>query len=253
MSDPGPSTSGKGNPKKPSYLLLTKKTLAELKKMCADAKLPRTGNKSQLMSSLIWGFKPNYESLGKLNVAEMKKMCADANLSKTGTKDQLMARIIDGGSGQTVQKKGHKGQKSAWVNKLFRDVGIDPNKVNKCLKAGVLNGHVPLTEEGTINLDQVLLKSGCNACSQELTCTIRDALYQIEYAGLQYEDGGEDAAVHCEDCSGNFITGICNGQIAFDSGKFHNHCGRCANFGHCIGDYRSACNGKGRVRWVGLC
>merc|ERR1712117_162182 len=135
-SDPGPSTSGDGNPKKPSYFSLSQKTLPELKKMCKDAKLPRTGNK-----------------------------------------DQLMARIIDGGSGQTAQKKGGKGQKSARkeaVNQLFRDAGVDPNKVNKCLKAGVLNGHVPLTEEGTINLDQVLLKSGCNCCSKELTCTIRD-------------------------------------------------------------------------------
>merc|ERR1712154_644438 len=77
-SDPGPSTSGDGNPKKPSYFSLSQKTLPELKNMCKDAKLPGTGNKSQLMSSLIWGFKPNYESLGNLNVAEMKKMCADA-------------------------------------------------------------------------------------------------------------------------------------------------------------------------------
>merc|ERR1712244_210062 len=122
VSDPGPSTSGNGKPKKPSYFSLSQKTLPELKNMCKDAKLPRTG-----------------------------------------TKDQLMARIIDGGSGQSVQKKGGKGQKSARkeaVNQLFRDAGVDPNKVNKCLKAGVLNGHVPLTEEGTINLDQVLLKSG---------------------------------------------------------------------------------------------
>jgi len=200
-SKPSPSTSGEGNPKKPSYFSLTKKTLPELKKMCADAKLPRTGNKSQLMSSLIWGFKPNYESLGKLNVAEMKKMCADANLPKTGTKDQLMARIIDGGSGQTAQKKGGKGQKSAQkeaVNKLFRDAGEDPNQINKCLKAGILNGHVPLTEEGKLNLDQVLHKGRCDSCRDELTCTIRDALYQREYAGLDYEDGGYYAAVHCE-------------------------------------------------------
>merc|ERR1712117_941007 len=168
-----------------------------------------------------------------------------------------------------AQKKGGKGQKSARkeaVNQLFRDAGVDPNKVNKCLKAGVLNGHVPLTEEGTINLGQVLLKSGCNCCSKELTCTIRDALYQIEYGGNEYEDGGEHAAVQCNNeeefdgdgCGGNFITGLCNGDIHFDSGKFHNHCGKCANFGHCIGDYRSRCNGKpgrsgkGRTRWVGF-
>ena len=175
-SDPGPSTSGEGNPKKPSYLSLTKKTLRQLKKMCADANLP-----------------------------------------KTGTKDELMARIIDGGSGQTAQKKGCKGgdcevcEKKEAVDQLFRDAGVDPNNVNPCLKVGVMNGHVPLTEEGTLNLDQVLVKSGCNDCSKELTCTIRDALYKFGESG----------------CGGNLISGLCNGQIAFDWEKFNNYCGKC--------------------------
>jgi len=221
--------------------------------MCGAAKLPKTGNKAQLMAWLIWGLKPTYESLETKNIAEMRKMCSDANLPKTGTKDQLMARIVDPAAHQKKGRKGSKASEMAAVDKLFRDAGEDPTKINKCLKAGVLNGHVPLTEEGTIDLDQVLLKSGCNCCSKELTCTIRDALYQIEYGGNEYEDGGEHAAIQCTDkeCGGNFITGVCNGDFRFDSGKFHNHCTKCRNFGHCIGDYRSTCNGKGRTNWMG--
>ena len=258
MSSPQPSTSGNGNPK-PTYLSLSKHTIPELKKLCADAKLPKTGNKTQLMASLIWGCKPTYESLGKKNIAEMRKMCTDANLPKAGSKEQLMARIIDPGAHQKKGRKGKKAFEMAGVDQLFRDVGEDPKKINKCLKAGVLNGHVPLTEEGTINLDQELLKSGCSCCSKELTCTIRDALYQITYGGNEYEDGGESAAVQCRDedgevseCGGNFITGVCNGRFAFDCGKFHNHCTKCSNFGHCIGDYRTTCNGKGRTGWGGI-
>ena len=255
MSSPQPSTSGDGN-LKPTYLSLSKKTLSELKTMCGAAKLPKTGNKAQLIAWLIWGLKPTYESLGTKNIAEMRKMCADANIPKTGTKDQLMARIVDPAAHQKKGRKGSKASEMAAVDKLFRDAGEDPTKINKCLKAGVLNGHVPLTEEGTIDLDQVLLKSGCNCCSKELTCTIREALHQIEYGGNEYEDGGESAAIQCRDedeegCGGNFITGLCNGQFSFDCGKFHNHCTKCPNFGHCLGDYRAMCNGKGRGGWMG--
>ena len=259
MSSPQPSTSGKGNPKKPTYLSLTKHTIPELKMMCGDAKLPKTGNKTQLMASLTWGWKPTYESLGKKTIAEMRKMCADVNLPKTGTKEQLIARLIDPAAHQKKSggRKGENTLEMERVNQLFKDAGKDPKKINKCLKAGVLNGHVPLTEEGTIDLDKVLLKSGCMCCSKELTCTIRDALYQITYGGNEYEDGGEHAAIKCtneeegdgDGCGGNFITGLCNGQFEFDCGKFHNHCTKCVNFGHCIGDYREMCNGKGGISW----
>ena len=42
------------------------------------------------------------------------------------------------------------------VNKLFEDAGLQSHKINKCLKAGVLNGFVPLTKDGALDLDQVL-------------------------------------------------------------------------------------------------
>ena len=260
--EPEPSTSasssGKETPKKPTFLALTKHTIPELKKMCADAKLPKTGTKGQLVASLVWGWKPNHQSLGKLNVAEMRKMCTDVNLPKTGTREQLRARLIEIPIPKNPKKKGGNVLTVDRVNKLFKDVGRDPKHINSCLKAGLLKGFIPLTDEGSLDLDQVVLKSVCtHGCGKELTCTIRDAMEQPNYAGLEYEEGGESAAIRCleEDgygCGGNFIKGLCNGRPEFDCGKFYNHCGRCSNFGHCMGDYREVCNGRGRVRWVGL-
>ena len=65
-------------------------------------------------------------------------------------------------------------------------------KIEKKLKSfllnlapGILNGFVPLTKDGALDLDHVLLKSGCNCCDKELSCTVRQALYQPEYGGDQ--------------------------------------------------------------------
>ena len=63
-------------------------------------------------------------------------------------------------------------------------------------------------------------------------------LDQPTYGGNDYEDGGTEGAVQCEDCCGMYVTGLCEGRAQFDSGKFHNHCTRCPDFGTCIGDYR---------------
>jgi len=50
-----------------------------------------------------------------------------------------------------------------------------------------------------------------------------------------------------------YVTGICSGRPNFDSGKFHNHCTRCPDFGQCIGDYREAhCGRCGGHYFAGL-
>ncbi|KAH8047582.1 hypothetical protein JL722_13026 [Aureococcus anophagefferens] len=107
-----------------------------------------------------------------------------------------------------------------------------------CLKAGILRGHVVLDE--ALGRDQVLNEGGCCSCGNDLVCTVGDAMDQPDYGGMDYGNGGEEAPVQCEDCCGNYLTGMCEGQMRFDSGKFHNHCGRCPDFGVCIHDYRNA-------------
>jgi len=71
--------------------------------------------------------------------------------------------------------------------------------------------------------------------------------------GNDFGDGGPGGAMRCEECGGNYITGLCCGSPGFDSGKFHNHCCECSDFGQCIGDYRSQhCHRCGDHFFAGL-
>ena len=73
------------------------------------------------------------------------------------------------------------------------------------------------------------------------------------YGGNDYGDGGQEGAVQCEDCCGMYVTGLCEGRPSFDSGKFHNHCVQCPDFGQCIGDYREAhCMDCGKHWFAGM-
>jgi len=77
-----------------------------------------------------------------------------------------------------------------------------------------------------------------------VVCTVRHALKQRSSGGIDYCDGGEGGAVKCdnEDCGeGNYLTRLCMGlkEAHYDSGKFHNHCWKCPDFGECIFDYRN--------------
>jgi hypothetical protein len=46
-----------------------------------------------------------------------------------------------------------------------------------------------------------------------------------------------------------YVTGLCQGSPSLDSGKFHNHCTQCPEFGVCIGDYREAHCGNCGKHW----
>ena len=126
------------------------------------------------------------------------------------------------------------------IHAYLRSAGVEhPEHTSACLRAGMLNGHVPMGDPATF-LDATLYEGGCCCCGKELVCTVRDALHQSDYGGNDYENGGEEGAVQCEECCGNYLTGMCSGDMRFDSGKFHNHCTECPAFGQCIGDYREA-------------
>ena len=77
--------------------------------------------------------------------------------------------------------------------------------------------------------------------------TLRQLLMQPDAAGLDYEDGLQNATVKCavEDCAGAaYVTLMCHGSFVADSGKFHNHCRECKGFGKCLRDYRQVhCHG----------
>ena len=137
------------------------------------------------------------------------------------------------------------------------------SSVSNCLKRAMLLKHIDFTAED-FGKNTVVLEDGCCSCGKTLKATVGKLLFQDDYAGMDYEDGGEDAPIKCrgggdddkdedddddddddEDndnddnvCCGNYVTNMCYGSPQFDSGKFHNHCVRCEKFGTCIGDYR---------------
>eukprot|EP00435_Cladocopium_sp_Y103_P047466 s2330_g13.t5 len=134
------------------------------------------------------------------------------------------------------------------VDSFLRRAGVKkPEEVNLCLKAGMLNGHIPIPQElleaksARPFLKQLLYRGKCHGCNKTLACTVRQALSQPS-VGYDYGDGGEGGAVMCKGrggCGeGNYISQLCEGHPSFNCGKFHNHCEECPNFGTCIGDYR---------------
>ena len=142
------------------------------------------------------------------------------------------------------------------VHAYLSRAGIeDPESVNPCLKAGMLNGCVPMPADVAGWQDTVICDGTCFNCEAPHEATIRDVLYQPTYGGNDYGEEN-DGAVQCEECDygcGMYVTGICGGRPNFDSGKFHNHCTRCPDFGQCIGDYREAhCGRCGGHYFAGL-
>lgn len=131
------------------------------------------------------------------------------------------------------------------VDGFLRRAGVkEPEEVNLCLKAGMLNGHIPIPPElleaksTRPFLKQVLYRGKCHGCNKTLACTVRQALSQPS-VGCDYGDGGEGGAVMCKGrggCGeGNYISQLCHGHPSFHCGKFHNHCEECPDFGTCIG------------------
>ena len=134
------------------------------------------------------------------------------------------------------------------IHERLKAIGIKATK-NKnrgnCVRAAMYKGFVKLT--GNLSdLDQVVL-SGKLDCGHECTATVRDLMEQPDYAGMDYEDGSQNAVVLCDankeeedSCEEGrtYVTGMCQNNASFDCGKFHNHCVKCDKFGVCIGDYR---------------
>eukprot|EP01102_Stenamoeba_stenopodia_P004325 TRINITY_DN14643_c0_g1_i1.p1 TRINITY_DN14643_c0_g1~~TRINITY_DN14643_c0_g1_i1.p1 ORF type:complete len:288 (-),score=67.34 TRINITY_DN14643_c0_g1_i1:172-1035(-) len=210
-----------------------------------------------------------------LTVDQLKKKCSEKGLPVGGTKKALIERLTAGASSSTPststtssttttssssssKKKTTRAKRKDFttdeVNQMLRDAGIDdPDSVSRCVKRAILKSYIRIN--GPDSLDKTLMKAPCPDCQKEVTVTIREVLYQDDYAGTDYEEGGEDASVKCPSgkCSGIYVTGICTGKPEFDSGKFHNHCEKCPDFGVCIGDYREAhCDLCGNHYFQGL-
>ena len=70
----------------------------------------------------------------------------------------------------------------------------NPKRVNACLKAGMLRGHVKCPPaDGDVDaakawLDDIILEDDCICCGAPHTARVRDVLRQPTYAGFDYED-----------------------------------------------------------------
>lgn len=207
-------------------------------------------------------------TLSKTKATKRKAPMATTTTATKKPKEETKSDIAATSSSGAAKKKprgrpqanngfgsGKKGMEN--VHKLLSDLGVErPKNVSNCLKAGILNGSITLKRpeddpEGKYDLDQVLVTGDCLCCDEtDMTCRIRDVLYQPDYGGGDYEDGGEEAPFKCtgDGCGlGIYVTSMCSGSPSFDCGKFHNHCQDCPVFGVCIGDYREVhCGGCGQ-------
>ena len=179
----------------------------------------------------------NKQNLESLTCKDLRGMCAARGLIKSGVKAELISRLRNPVG--HIATKQHLSTKD--VDSLLAAAGVaDPKQVSKCLKRGIQKKYISFDSENP--LKEVVISSSCFECDEDVTVTVEDLLYQPDYAGCDYEMGGEEATVRCsnEECSGLYVTRICEGCPEFDSGKFHNHCTECKGFGQCIGDYREA-------------
>lgn len=151
--------------------------------------------------------------------------------------------------------------KKELVNQKIQKMGVDPEVVSRCVKTAIYKGFIKV--KGVPEDLKMVVHSDVGECGHEINATLGDLFDQPDYAGMDYENGLEDATVLCtvegcaeEDGSGRtYVTDICIGAPCFDSGKSHNHCKAptCAVFGVCLGDYREAhCDDCGKHYWRGL-
>jgi hypothetical protein len=130
----------------------------------------------------------------------------------------------------------------AEVDRRLEALGVKADSASLCIKAAIMRGHVVVAGEDKVELEQVV-HSEEGECGHTIRATLGDLLEQPDYAGLDYEDGLENATVLCKEdgCEEGrtYVTGMCEGRPNFDSGG-HNHCRACPGFGQCIHDYRNA-------------
>jgi len=146
------------------------------------------------------------------------------------------------------------------VYELLKKAGVDdPENVSSCVKASIMAGYIKMTGSEE-DLKQTVVRGtfGDWSCGHEVNVTLEQLLYQPDYAGLDYEDGLQDATVICDKHKDDeeaknkgkeksefeegrtYVTRVCEGFPELDCGKFHNHCTECPGFGECIYDYRNA-------------
>lgn len=127
------------------------------------------------------------------------------------------------------------------------DASWSYSEKGNCVKAAIYKGFIKVG--GSPDDLEMIVHSEEGECGHIINATLGDLLEQPDYAGLDYEDGLQNATVVCteegcdpeyEGMGRTYVTNLCNGEPYFTNGKAHNHCTECKIFGECIGDYRNS-------------
>ena len=190
----------------------------------------------------------------------------DAGIKKTG-KNPAKQQKAPAAKKTPNKKKTPQGPKKRrtkfeTVSDKLKALGVMPSeREGNCVRTAIYRGFIKITGDES-DLDQIVYSGKLPECGHNGSATLRDLLEQPDYAGCDYEDGLQNAVVFCDeseeskggncDTGRTYVTQICSGKPEFDSGKFHNHCNECKNFGKCIGDYREAhCDMCGKHYFAG--
>lgn len=208
---------------------LSKKTIPELKKLCAAAGLKVGGNKSQLTIRLL-GLDP--AAPPKMR-GSSKKVDVDAVLRASGIADL------------------HR------VNPCLKAAiakGFIPMKDGKLdLEAELCSGRCLVCSNQMVATVQDVLYQRAVGDDVSWLMLAGDSGKWSRWMTIfaQYEDGNEGGALQCfgprdsddeeeEDLDGEthgiYITDLCVGRPSFSDGKFHQHCTECPGYGKCIGE-----------------
>lgn len=211
------------------------------------------------MSTLLQDVDPNLvvspqQDLFELTIKDLKERCKSQGLKVSGNKGELIARLENPSAPTAKRQKTGCNRRGLSSSKAVNDALMaagysNPERASSCARKAIQKGFFSID-----NLDEIVFSGSCLCCEKTLSCTLRDVLDQPDYGGGDYEDGGQQGALQCEDCeSGCYVTSMCEGHPQVDSGKFHNHCTECPGFGKCIGDYREAhCSNCGKHYFMGL-
>jgi len=167
-------------------------------------------------------------------------------------------------SGQmTSQRKGRTMLSCVEVERLLAQMGVDPMDCSRCILSGIARGFIKITGQKE-DLETVIYEGKADrGCKHNFKVKLGDVLYQGDYGGNDYEENeSEIAKVICKPCKRKndgmghfyFLSEMCYNLPCLTSGKWHNHCEECPDYGTCLVDFRhthcSSCEYHG---WCGSC
>ena len=91
---------------------------------------------------------------------------------------------------------------------------MDAKSASLCVKSAIQKGFIELKGEDPKELEQILCREKNDMCGHMMEATLGDLLKQPDYAGLDYEDGCQEATVCCvEECDEGRSYVTCKSRI----------------------------------------